>query len=127
PRGGDAQDDTHPPRSPGDLRRGTDVQREAARLLLARYAPVGVLINGDLEVLQVRGHTGSYLEPAPGQASVNLLRMAREGLPPILKSAVQKVGKTGRPLRRNRIPYMHEGARRFVNLEVIPLTLAGRG
>ena len=41
--------------------------KEAERLLLARYAPPSVLINGDLEILQFRGDTGLYLSPAPGR------------------------------------------------------------
>lgn len=57
-----------------------DLQREADRVVMARYAPPGVVINDDMEILQFRGHTGPYLEPAPGDASFNLLKMARQGL-----------------------------------------------
>ena len=57
-----------------------DLQREADRIVLGRYAPAGVLVNDDLEILQFRGRTGPYLEPATGAASLNLLKMAREGL-----------------------------------------------
>ena len=47
-----------------------DAQKEADRVLLAKYAPAGVLINEAMEVLQFRGHTGPYLEPPPGRASL---------------------------------------------------------
>ena len=57
-----------------------DVQREADRVLLARYAPVGVVVDENMTVLQFRGRTAPYLEPAPGMASLDLLRMLREGL-----------------------------------------------
>ena len=40
-----------------------DLQREADRVILGRYAPAGVLVNEDLEILQFRGRTGDYLEP----------------------------------------------------------------
>jgi two-component system CheB/CheR fusion protein len=36
----------------------SDVHREADRLLLAKYTPASVLVNGDMEVLQFRGDTG---------------------------------------------------------------------
>ncbi len=55
-----------------------DFQKEADRILLGRYAPAGVLVNSNLEVLQFRGRTSPYLEPPTGEASFNLLKMARE-------------------------------------------------
>jgi two-component system CheB/CheR fusion protein len=115
-----------PPAISGEMRRATTVQREADRLLLARYAPVGVLITESMQILQVRGHTGAFLEPAPGQASVNLLRMAREGLPQVLKTTVQKAIKTQGPVRRNRVPYLYDGEQRLANLEVLPVALTDR-
>ena len=57
-----------------------DVQKEADRLVLSRYSPVGVVIDEALSVLQFRGRTSAYLEPAPGLASLDLLKMLREGL-----------------------------------------------
>src|SRR5947207_2461804 len=40
----------HP--APGEVRRDGGAQREAERLLLARYTPPGVLVSDDLEILQ---------------------------------------------------------------------------
>ncbi|MBD0303906.1 MAG: ATPase, partial [Tolypothrix sp. T3-bin4] len=57
-----------------------DLQKQADQIVLSRYAPVGVITNYDLEILQFRGQTSSYLEPAPGRASLNLLKMVRENL-----------------------------------------------
>lgn len=37
---------------------GPDIQRETDRLVLARYAPPGVVVNEDMEILQTRGQTG---------------------------------------------------------------------
>ncbi|MDP4193167.1 MAG: PAS domain-containing protein, partial [Bacteroidota bacterium] len=62
----------------------------AERVLLETYMPASVLINADFDVLYVHGHTGKYLEPASGEASLNLLRMAREGLHMALAAAVRK-------------------------------------
>ena len=53
----------------------TDAQKESERILLARYAPPGVLLNANFDILQFRGNTGHYLAPAPGRATLNALKM----------------------------------------------------
>ena len=55
-----------------------DAQREADRIMVSQFAPPGVLINAELQILQFRGATGAYLEPPTGKASFDLLKMARE-------------------------------------------------
>ena len=75
PEAGERTDtSSEPALSPGDPLKRVD------RLLFSRYAPPGVIVNEELEILQFRGHTGPYLEPAPGTPQFNLLKMAREGL-----------------------------------------------
>jgi len=48
--------------------------------MLQYYVPVGVLVNQQGDILYLQGRTGMYLEPAPGEAGMNILKMAREGL-----------------------------------------------
>ena len=98
-----------------------DAQREADRITLSKYAPAGVLINADLEVLQFRGMTSPYLSPAPGRASFNLLKMAREGLMLPLRAAINKSKKENQRVRRENVQLDHEGEIKSVSLEVIPL------
>ena len=69
---------------------GLDVQKEADRIILSRYTPPGVIINKDMDILQFRGRTSPYLEPLPGKASLNLLKMAREGLLMEVRALVHK-------------------------------------
>ncbi|HVK11152.1 MAG TPA: CheR family methyltransferase [Gemmataceae bacterium] len=57
-----------------------DVQKEADRVLLHRYAPVGVVVDETMNVLQFRGRLQVRGGPAPGMASLDLFRMLREGL-----------------------------------------------
>ncbi|HWY76244.1 MAG TPA: hypothetical protein VN281_11540, partial [Verrucomicrobiae bacterium] len=61
---------TPPPRQ--DTAGPAEFQREADRLALGRYAPVGVLINDNLDILQFRGRTDAYLSPPVGEAKLNL-------------------------------------------------------
>ena len=98
------------------------IQNEANRILLDRYSPCGVLVNEDLEIVQFRGHTGAYLEPAPGDASLSLLKLAREGLLHGLRSAIQAARKTRKPVRRGGLRVRSEAGWTEMDLDVIPLT-----
>jgi len=100
---------------------GSDVQKEADRILLARYAPPGVLVNADLEILQFRGNTGPYLAPAPGKASLSLLRMARPGLAPALRATINKARKEGAPVREEGLQLNSGDGTREIALEVVPV------
>jgi two-component system CheB/CheR fusion protein len=94
--------------------------READRVLLARYAPVGVIVNENLDVIQFRGRTSAFLEPPPGTASFNLLNMAREGLLAELRSVIQSARKSNAATRREGIRVKNNGGSIFANVEVIP-------
>ncbi|KGF72071.1 hypothetical protein DO97_12460 [Neosynechococcus sphagnicola sy1] len=64
--------------------------QEADRLVLSRYAPAGVVINRDLEIVQFRGQTSPYLEPVAGKASLNILKMVRQELLLELRTAIHQ-------------------------------------
>src|SRR5438270_761177 len=84
----------------GDARSSGDVQGEANRLVLARYSPPGVIVDAEMRIVHFRGQTGAYLEPAPGEASLNLLKMARDGLLYGLRSALHEARHSDRPIRK---------------------------
>ena len=81
-----------------------DLQREADRLLLARYAPPSVVVNDQLEIVQTKGHTGPFLELPPGKVSLNLLKMARPGLLFELQNAIDEARKSGVDAVRANVP-----------------------
>jgi two-component system, chemotaxis family, CheB/CheR fusion protein len=83
------------PKNQDALKIPMELQREADRLLLARYVPPAVLINEHLEILQTRGRTAAFLELPPGRASLNLLKMARPGLLFELQGAIDEARKQG--------------------------------
>src|SRR5262249_55615221 len=74
--------------SPAVRPEGLDAQRQADRLVLSVYAPPGVILNRDLEILHFRGDTSAFLAPASGKASFHILKMAREGLLVDLRTAL---------------------------------------
>jgi len=97
-----------------------DVQKEADRLLLARYVPAAVVVNEQMDILQSRGRTGKYLELSPGKASLNLLRMVRPGLMFEIQKLLEVVRKNGAGARREDVRIENNGELRSLNLEVIP-------
>jgi two-component system, chemotaxis family, CheB/CheR fusion protein len=101
---------------------GPDVLREADRLLLAKYTPASVLVNADMEILQFRGDTGLYLTPAPGKASLNLLKMLRDGLLVGVRAALHRAKREEAPAREEGLSVQSNGAFRLVNVHAIPLT-----
>ncbi|HEY2730734.1 MAG TPA: CheR family methyltransferase [Polyangia bacterium] len=120
------------PRAPAPLRDVRPVpttQQLADRRLLDRYVPPGVLVNEALEILQYRGRTGPYLEPAPGVASLHILKYARPELQIELRSLLHRaksekaaVSSAPLPLRDNETSEM-----RLVTIDVIPVQDAASG
>jgi two-component system CheB/CheR fusion protein len=109
-----------PPRSAETTKVPLELQREADRLLLARYAPPAVVINDQLEILQSRGHTGSFLELPTGKASLNLLNMARAGLIFELQKAVDEARKSGVEAIRENVHVEDGGGTKLTTVRVIP-------
>lgn len=106
---------------PAVFRTEVDAQREADRLTINQFAPPGVLINADLQILQFRGVTNAWLEPPTGTATFDLLKMAREGLKLPLRAAIHKAKKENQTVRKKGIRVEQNGGSRMVDLEVIPL------
>jgi two-component system CheB/CheR fusion protein len=100
---------------------GPDVHREADRILLAKYTPASVLINSDMEILQFRGDTGLYLTPAPGKASLNLLKMLRDGLLVGIRAALHKAKREETAVREDGLRVRANGGYRQVNVHVVPI------
>ena len=100
------------------------LQREVDRLVLDRYAPAGVVISEDLDVIQFRGRTGALLEPAPGLATLNLIKIAREELRLVLQSALYQARKRNAVVRKEGLEIKHDGRSRKFNLEITPIKLA---
>jgi two-component system CheB/CheR fusion protein len=99
----------------------TELHSEADRILLTKFAPPGVLVSAELEILQYRGDTGPYLAPTPGRASLNLLKMLREGLLVAVRAAVLRARKENLPVREESLQVKSNGGFREVAIEVIPL------
>ena len=79
-----------------------DIHREADRLVLAKFAPPGVVITDEMSVVQFRGRTAPYLAPAPGVPSFELLRMVRDELRIPVRQAIDLVRAKRAPVASGR-------------------------
>jgi two-component system, chemotaxis family, CheB/CheR fusion protein len=102
-----------------------DLQQEADRIVLDRFAPVGVTIDNDLEILHFRGQTSLYLEPAPGRASHNLLKMAKDGLKLELRTLIHQAKQRKIAVKKSGLQIGVAEQIAQVDLEVIPLNARG--
>jgi two-component system, chemotaxis family, CheB/CheR fusion protein len=100
---------------------GEEPPSEADRILLARYAPAGVIVDDKDNIVDFRGHTEPYLEHTHGRATLNLFKMARKGLLLEIRQAVQEARKKDAPTRKEGVSLRHRGQLRRLDLEVIPL------
>ncbi|HVB55776.1 MAG TPA: chemotaxis protein CheB [Candidatus Acidoferrales bacterium] len=98
-----------------------DRQNEADRIVLKKYAPPGVVINENMEVLQFRGAIGPYIEPAPGRASLHLLKIAKKEFVAELRTAVNRAKKNHAQVKRRSVEFRRNGQLKSVNFSVEPL------
>jgi len=96
-----------------------DFQKNADDILLSKYTPAGVVINDQFDIVQFRGSTGDYLEPAPGKASLNILKMAKDGLAFEIRNAIHKAKTSSEAIIKENIP-INQG-KKLVTIEAIPL------
>lgn len=108
------------PAKPGSL---YEVQRQADRIVLDSFSDPGVVINERMQVVQFRGRTGTFLEHSQGEASLNLLKMAREGLALDLKAAVAKAFKRNDRVHQGGLRVRLENGYFHCAIEVVPFSV----
>ena len=99
----------------------TDFAEVTRRALLQSYAPASVVTNIKGDILYVHGDTGKYLRPAPGQASFNVIEMAREGLQMELRNAIQAAVEKGLPTLNCEVSFGSKNDFHIASFSVRPL------
>lgn len=100
------------------------LQQDVERQLLARFAPPAVVINAQMQILYFRGDTSLYLQSAVGEATLNLLKMARGNLMLELRIAVSKAISTRGAVRRENVQFKDNERLLLLDIEVTPLQSA---
>jgi two-component system CheB/CheR fusion protein len=109
------------PKNTREVHPAATVEKEVDRLLLNRFVPASIVVNEQMEIVHFRGKTGHYLEPAAGQPTFSLAKMAREGLLVDLRAALTKAKKGNVAVRRGGVRVRSNGHIREIALEVSPL------
>jgi PAS domain S-box-containing protein len=91
------------------------------KLLLAEYTPTCVVVSEQGQILYIHGQTGKYLQLASGEAELNVLRMAREGLRMPLITAMRKASAQKKDIIQEEVPVRAGDEIHFVKLTVRPL------
>jgi two-component system CheB/CheR fusion protein len=102
-------------------RSAQNIAQLADRKILEMYGPPGVVINERMEILHFRGRTGPYLEPLPGAASLNILRLARPELHADLRRCILSALEHNARVVKDCSMHASPGRRAF-RLEVMPIT-----
>ncbi|MHC5761374.1 chemotaxis protein CheB [Nostoc sp.] len=97
-----------------------NLEKKTDQLILNRYAPVGVVINDKMDVLQFRGEIDLYLKLVPGKPSLNLFKMVREGLLIELRATIYQAQRQKILVRREGLQIESGDLAKIINLEVIP-------
>jgi two-component system, chemotaxis family, CheB/CheR fusion protein len=77
--------------APKSNERQLNIRGIAEKTLLERYAHPSVIIDERGDILYLHGETEPYLRLASGEASLNILRMAREEIRPIVAAYMRRV------------------------------------
>ena len=93
----------------------------ADQIVLSQYAPVGVVVNAQLDIVQFRGQTGAYLEPSPGQASLNVFSMIKADLRLDLRTAIHQAKQDGQAVQKDSIQLKSGDRVRSVRLDVVSI------
>ena len=91
------------------------------RVILGNFAQQGVIVDEQLSVLHFRGDTSNLLSHAPGNATLNLLQLARSELVPPLRSALARALGNGEPTRERHVELEDAGVTRHLSIDVFPL------
>jgi two-component system CheB/CheR fusion protein len=110
----------HQPKSATDA--GASLPDLSRQLLLERFVPPSVLVNESGDILYIQGRTGRYLEPATGEATMNIFTMAREGLRLEVGALVRKALLQRREVERDGLRVQVNGGYQIVKILVRPLS-----
>jgi two-component system, chemotaxis family, CheB/CheR fusion protein len=110
-----------------------ELQKKVDRLIFDRYAPVGVVVDDKMQVLQLRGEIDRYLKLVAGVANFNLFNLVRSELLNDLRTAIYQAQHNHLPVSKNGLrlpvsdPLNQEPSKNFrnINLHVVPFKIAG--
>jgi two-component system CheB/CheR fusion protein len=102
------------------MAKGPTITMIAQEQLLERYAPPAVIVTENGDIVYFHGHTGKYLEPAPGKANLNILAMVRGRIRYSIHSALRNASAEKHEIVAEELAGTNSGPR-MVRLRVQPI------
>ncbi|MBD1867232.1 PAS domain-containing protein [Cyanobacteria bacterium FACHB-471] len=105
-----------------------DLEKKVNHLIAHYYAPVGVVLDDKMQVLQFRGNVDRYLKLVSGVANLNLFNLLRDGLLVEVRATIYQAQRQKIPVIKNGLRLEEGDSRsetrgepsRIINLQVIP-------
>ncbi len=104
-----------------DLLPAWKAEKEVARILIGEYAPPGVLVNDQLEIVHFFGSTTDFLSPPSGKPSLDLFSQLKRSLVPQIRVLLSKVRSEHQTAIRERVGLHRDDGDILLTLKVIPL------
>jgi two-component system, chemotaxis family, CheB/CheR fusion protein len=114
------QQDAGPEDGQSALQRSNQLRRIAATIA-EHFAPSYVIVDAADQALYFSPGTGKYLQAAAGPPNRDIVAMARAGLRPDLRSALQEAKSTGRRVVRDRVQVQINGGVQMTSVVVEPV------
>ena len=99
-----------------------DTQRIADLVALKTYVPAGVLVDEEGDILHFRGDVSPYLAQSEGRPSLNILKVAREGLFAPLRTALKEAADQTASARIEEAVVKNGDGLVTVAIHVLPVT-----
>ncbi len=101
--------------------RALRTEGQVHRFLLSRFAPPCIIVDDNGDVVHIHGRVGLYFEPAQGEPSNNVLKMARQGLATPLASALRKAATQKSAVERRNVTVKSNGDSQTVDIQISPI------
>lgn len=98
---------------------------EAERLVLDQFAPAWVLVDQNLDIVQFRGATAPFIQPARGQPTWNLLKMLHPALLVDVRVLVHSVLKQNKSHNKTGIRIKNAKKTTVVDMDAYPISPMG--
>ncbi|MCX6133937.1 MAG: PAS domain-containing protein [Ignavibacteriales bacterium] len=98
-----------------------NITQLAEQVILQNYSPNCVITTANGDIVYIHGRTGKYLELTHGEAKMNIIEMARDGLQQELPVLMRKVLSGKKSLTAEGIKVKTNGSTQVINLTVKPI------